>query len=381
MKLLLIHNRYRSQNIGGEDIVFDNEVNLLQKKLGIDNIFVYEVFNDDIKKFKLLFEVWFSFKHYSNIKKIVKNNKIDIVHIHNFFPRLTPSIFKAAKVGGAKVIHTLHNYRLWCISGILYRDGYGICEQCAHQKFSLSGIRHQCYRTSLFQSLVAQMAFWFYRMIKIFDVIDYFFVLTDFQKEKIKSLRIEESRIILKPNSLLLNVQSSSLKDGYIFVGRLEESKGIVELLEVWKQLGERYRLTIIGNGTLLEVLKKHYSQANIVFMGKCSREETLQNIAKAKYLIQPSLLYETFGLTVIEAFACATPVIGLNIGTRKDFIESGVNGFICNLNELKATIEQSLAYGAYELLCKNAFLKAKEFDNDAVITKQIEIYRSILEK
>lgn len=381
MKLLLIHNRYQSHNIGGEDIVFDNEVNLLQTKLGIDNLFVYEVSNDDIKKFKLLFEIWFSFKHYRTIKKIVKSNKIDIVHIHNFFPLLTPSVFKAAKRGGAKVIHTLHNYRLWCISGILYRDGYGICEQCVHQKFSLAGIRHQCYRTSLFQSLVAQMAFWFYRMMKMFDAIDYFFVLTDFQKEKIKSLGIEESSIILKPNSLPLNSQFSSLKDGYIFVGRLEESKGIFDLLEVWKQLDARYRLTIIGSGSLLESLKKHYSQANIIFMGKCSREETLHNIAKSQYLIHPSLLYETFGLTIVEAFSCATPVIGLNIGTRNDFIEDGINGFICNRNELKGTIEKSLDFESYALLCQNALLKAHEFDDEVVMIKQIEIYKSILGK
>ncbi len=279
MKLLLIHNKYQSNNIGGEDIVFKNEVNLLQKELGVDKLFVYEVSNDDIKKFKLFFEIWFSFKHYRNIKKIVKSNKIDIVHIHNFFPLLTPSVFKAAKDCGAKVIHTLHNYRFWCISGILYRDGYGICEQCIKEKFSLAGIRYKCYRKSLLQSLIAQMAFWFYKAIKIFDTIDYFFVLTNFQKEKIKSLGIKESKIILKPNSLQLNPQASSLKNGYVFVGRLEESKGIFELLEVWKQLDVRYQLTIIGGGELLESLKKQYSQANIMFLGKCSREKTLQNI------------------------------------------------------------------------------------------------------
>lgn len=381
MKLLIIHNKYQSNNIGGEDIVYKNELASLQFKLGKENVLSYEVSNDDISKFKLIFEIWFSFKHYKNIKKLIQENKIDIVHIHNFFPLLTPSIFKAAKDFGAKVIHTLHNYRFWCISGILYRDGYGICEQCIKENFSLAGIKHQCYRKSLLQSLVAQASFWFYRIKKIFDTIDYFFVLTNFQKEKVKSFGIRESQIILKPNSLTLNSPFSSSKDGYIFVGRMEESKGIIELLKVWKQLDARYKLTIIGGGELLESLTKQYSQENILFLGKCSRGETLQNIASAEYLIQPSLWYETFGLTIIEAFSCATPVIGLNIGTRKDFIEHGVNGFICNLNELKVTIEQSLSYEAHELLCKNAFLKAKEFYNDAVITKQIEIYKSILEK
>jgi len=380
MKLLIIHNKYQSNNIGGEDIVYKNELESLSVKLGKENVFNYEVSNDDISKLKLFFEIWFSFKHYQNIKEIVQKNNIDIVHIHNFFPLLTPSVFKAAKDGGAKVIHTLHNYRLWCISGILYRDEFGICEKCINHKFSLAGIFNKCYRKSLIQSVVAQMAFWFYKVTKVFDNINYFFVLTNFQKEKVKSLGIDESKIILKPNSLNMSFVTQNEKQGYIYVGRLEESKGIYELLNVWKQLDERFVLIIIGGGEIEEKLKKEFSNANIIFKGKCSREVTLANIATSRYLIQPSLWYETFGLTIIEAMSFGVPVIGFDIGTRGDFIQDEVNGFLSHLNSLKEVVEKSFNYREYDGLSKNATQTAKLYENEYVIEKQIEIYKNILE-
>ena len=222
--------RYQSNHIGGEDIVYENELISLQKELGNENIFSYEVSNDTINKAKLLLSIWFSRKHYNNVKKLVEENDIKIVHIHNFYPVLTPSIFKAAKKSGAKVVHTLHNYRLWCISGIFYRDGYGICELCTKNRFSLKGILNKCYRKSLLQSIIAQLSFWYYRLTKVFDNIDYYFVLTNFQKEKVKSLGIDVERIILKPNSFKIPFSAQDKTDQYIYVGRLEESKGIVEL-------------------------------------------------------------------------------------------------------------------------------------------------------
>lgn len=380
MKLLIIHNNYQSNNIGGEDIVYKNELEFLQIKLGEENVFSYEVSNDDISKFRLLFEIWFSFKHYQNIKEIVQKNNIQIVHIHNFFPLLTPSVFKAARDGGAKVVHTLHNYRLWCISGILYRSGCGICEKCIKSRFSLAGIFNKCYRKSLLQSLVAQMAFWFYRATKVFDTIDYFFVLTNFQKEKAKSLGIDESRIIPKPNSLSMSFATQKEKQDYIYVGRLEESKGIYELLKVWKQLDERFFLSVIGGGEIEDELKKEFPYANIIFKGKCSREDTLKSISNSKYLIQPSLSYETFGLTIIEAMSFGVPVIGFDIGARGDFIKDGINGFLSDKNNFKSAIEKSFDYKEYDSLSENAIETAKLYENDYVLGKQIEIYKNILE-
>lgn len=380
MKILMIHNKYQSNNIGGEDIVYKNELESLQNKLGKENVFCFEVSNDDINKIKLIFSIWFSFKYYNEVKTIIKENGIDLVHIHNFYPLLSPSIFKASKDAGTKVVHTLHNYRLWCISGILYRDNYGICELCTKKKFSLFGIFNKCFRKSLIQSLLAQFSFWFYRASKVFENIDYFFVLTNFQQEKIQSLGIDRNKIILKANSLKMDFGIEQNKKNYIYVGRLEESKGIFELLKVWRTLDDKYILTIIGGGEKEEELKTKYFQKNIVFKGKCSRNETLKCIAQSKYLIQPSLWYETFGLTIIEAMSFGVPVIGFNIGTRNNFIKNEHNGFICSTTDLKKAIIKSFEYNDYEVLSNNALLKAKEYENDYVIEQQIEIYKNILE-
>ena len=94
MKILIVHNKYQSNNVGGEDIVYQNELLSLREVLGDNNVLSYEVSNDEISKLKLLYGIWFSLKHYKNIRRIVKYNNIDIVHVHNFFPLLTPSILR-----------------------------------------------------------------------------------------------------------------------------------------------------------------------------------------------------------------------------------------------------------------------------------------------
>ncbi|AXA33406.1 glycosyltransferase family 4 protein [Francisella adeliensis] len=380
MKILIIHNRYQSNNVGGEDIVYQNELESLQKALGKDSVLSYEVSNDDISKVKLLYGIWFSLKHYKNVKKIVRENNIDIVHVHNFFPLLTPSIFRAAKKAGAKVVHTLHNYRLWCISGILYRDGHGVCELCVKKTLPLAGISNKCYRKSFIQSLLAQFAFSFYKVAGCFKNIDYFFVLTNFQKQKIKSLGVANNKIKLKPNGMKISQDViDKQKHGYIYVGRLEESKGIYALLDAWSKLGKEYVLTIIGDGDITSDLKAKYNAENIIFKGKCSREDTLSYISKSKYLIQPSLLYEAFGLTIIEAMSYGVPVIGFDVGTRKDFIKDQENGFLATDNNLQDTIKKSYNYSDYDKLSVNAMKTAKLYENDYITGKQIEIYRDIL--
>ena len=380
MKILLIHNYYQTNSTGGEDIVYNQEVELLKKYLGSENVFTYVAYNDKLKFLTLVFNIWFSFSSFFKVRKLVRRNNINIVHVHNYYPLLTPSIFFAAKLAGAKVVHTLHNYRLWCLSGILYRDNVGICELCVKSKFAYKSIQYKCYRGSRLQSVIAQLSFWFYRATLQFRAIDYYFVLTPFQKAKVLSLGLCEKKVFLKPNSIELVDIDSHHREGYIYVGRLEPSKGILVLLQAWEKLGEKFQLTIIGNGTLEEDLKKKYDHlSNIIFLGECDKVKTLKMVAQSQYLIQPSLLYETFGLTILEAMSVGTPVIGFDIGTRKDFILNNYNGFVCKPNEIKDIIYRSYNYEDYGNMQNNAISTARKYSNEVVISRQIEIYKSFL--
>ena len=382
MKILILHNKYQSIQMGGEDIVYQNEIEALTRELGKENVLYYDVSNDNLKKISLFFSIWYSFKHYFAIKKLVKKENVSIVHVHNFFPLLTPSVFVAAKKAGAKVILTLHNYRLWCISGVFYRDDIGICEQCVDSKFPLAGIKNKCYRKSTLQSIIAQLAFSFYRAMNFYKYIDKFFVLTEFQRQKVISLGVDTKKVILKPNFVKKISGVHGERNGYIFIGRLEKNKGIFEVLKTWEILSSDFNLIIVGNGEDLEGLKQKYSKfINIKFMGKCSRDETLKLIAKSKYLIQSSLLYETFGLTIIEALMLGVPVIGFNIGTRPEFINDEVNGYICNqIEDLKDTIKKSFACDSetYNKMSKSALLTYSNYDINKITALQLEVYNKI---
>ncbi|HRE31209.1 MAG TPA: glycosyltransferase, partial [Candidatus Berkiella sp.] len=167
-----------------------------------------------------------------------REQQIDIVHIHNFFPLLTPSVFAGAKASGAKVIHTLHNFRWWCMAGTLYRENKGNCEQCIGKALALPGILHRCYRNSWLQSSASALAFAWYRLKAYQQHIDAYFALSHFQLQKLLSW-LPQQKLFYKPNAIEPATQLCPLteKKGYLFVGRLEAAKGIEWLLAAWEAL------------------------------------------------------------------------------------------------------------------------------------------------
>jgi len=378
MNILIVHNAYQSTQKGGEDIVVQQEVAALKSYLGHEHVYQYIVSNDKIFLLSLLLNIWGSRHHAKAIAALVKKHNISLVHVHNFFPLLTPSVFKAAHKAGAKVIHTLHNFRWWCLSGILFRAN-AACEKCLTKKWAWPGVRYACYRGSRLQSMMASLAFAWYRFKKNVRYIDAFFALTLFQKQKLQNL-IPAEKIFVKHN--FVSIASHGVlkdKENYLFVGRCETAKGFDLLMHVWQQLPTNFCLEIIGNSEKDHRLKARFEKENIRFLGILPRAKVLQKMAQSKYLVHPSLAYETFGLTLIESMAQGTPVIGLDIGTRNELIQHAQNGFLCHQSALLETIKMAQSYPKYQSLCEQAQQSAQAFEKKKVLDEQIALYDKVL--
>jgi glycosyltransferase involved in cell wall biosynthesis len=343
MKILIVHNFYRQKNVGGEDIVAKTEFVRLREVFGSQNVVEFAVYSDDANILRMIFSPFFPLLTMAKLFYVIKKKGIKTVHVHNYFPLISPLCFVISKLAGAQVVHTLHNFRPWCIAGTFYRNGKGICMDCL-EKNRFQGVKHKCFRSSFFQSFHVYLCFTVYHKLRMFNVIDKFFTVSDFQNRLVKSLQFNTNKVSTKRNLLSFKtikrpLEASEARDGFIFVGRLEESKGIEVLLKAWEGVPESINLIIIGLGKDIGNLRRIYERENVRFLGRLENTEVMKHISASKFLIQSSLWYETMGLTVVEAFSCGTPVIGFSIGTRMELITHMDNGLLCDIDHFSQSI------------------------------------------
>ncbi|HLP88552.1 MAG TPA: glycosyltransferase family 4 protein [Nostocaceae cyanobacterium] len=355
MKILLLHNRY--QIAGGEDGVVQAERNLLTQNGHEVNLL--EVSNDDIKnswdKLTTAFSAVYSFKSKDIISQRIKQFQPEIVHVHNFFPLLSPSIYDACLEHNLPVVQTLHNYRLVCPKAMPFREGK-ICEDCFNQPIPWPSIVHGCYRNSRLQSsVVALMNSWHKFQGTWQEKIDAYIVFTQFQKDKMIQAGLPAAKIYIKPNFVFTpeNLKKTNNKNEYIlFVGRLSTEKGVSLLIDAYLQANLSTPLKIVGDGPLSANLKQQVTDNNatdlIEFLGFQDKSTVLELMYNAKFLVFPSIWYEGFPLTVAEAFACGLPVIAPQLGGLPEIIEDGVTGlnFIPgNADDLAAKMKYAIAH------------------------------------
>ena len=325
MRVLIVHNRY--QQAGGEDMVVALEAQML-RAAGHD-VTLAEVNNDGISglaaKARTLLRTPYDSKRRGWMAEAVKAANAEVVHIHNFFPRLTPAVHDGAAATGAAVVQTLHNYRLICAGAMLMRDGH-VCEDCLTGN-RLSGVVHRCYRGSVAGSLAVTVMQNRARREGIWEhSVDRFIALTDFARGKFSEGGLPAERIAVKANAIpWTEADTGTARNGALFVGRLSPEKGGRTLLDAWRQLGE-VPLTVIGDGPERAALEAT-APRHVRFLGRQSPAEVRQAMLAAAMLIVPSVWYEGFPMTIVEAYAAGLPVVASRIGSLAEVVVDGLTG------------------------------------------------------
>ena len=328
MNIVVAHNFY--QQAGGEDQVFADETALLESHGHA--VTRYSVHNDEVANLGRLTlagrTIWNRQSH-RELFELVKRERADIVHFHNTFPLLSPSVYSAARSAGAAVVQTLHNYRLMCPSGIFYRDEK-VCEDCMNRTVPWPAVVHRCYRGSLSASVVAATLLGVHHARGTYaNDVDAYIALTEFAKSKFVQAGLPENKISVKPNFVGPDPGIGEGRGNFcLFVGRLTESKGIDVLLKAWKLLPDPIELKIAGDGELApHVRDAAANNPRIHFVGRLPSDQVNDLMGKAAALIFPSVWYEGLPKTIIEAYARGTPVIGSNLGSMTDLIQDGITG------------------------------------------------------
>ncbi|MCU0565397.1 MAG: glycosyltransferase family 4 protein [Oculatellaceae cyanobacterium Prado106] len=363
MRILFAHNRY--QLAAGEEMVVQAEMALLQEQGNAVSLF--EVDNRSIQspwsKLKAAAASVYSWSARQELCQRIEQFRPDVVHVHNFFPLLSPSVYDACQMMEVPVVQTLHNYRLTCVNGKLFRDGQ-ICESCLGQSIPWAGIRQGCYRDSVVESAAVGVMIGVHQMRRTWgDRVNAFIALTPFQKAKMTQAGLPPERIHVKPN-FLFDPQLPPRQtpgDYLLYVGRLWSEKGIQTLVDAYLQHDISMPLKIVGEGIMRENLEQQVQRAGkaIEFLGWRSKPEVLALMQNARALVFPSVWYETFGLTMIEAFACRVPVIASRLGGIAEIVQSGETGLLFeagNGAELAEQLEWAIAHPqAMQVMGQNA--------------------------
>jgi len=325
MRVLSVHSRYQMR--GGEDECHEAEVSLLREMGNI--VEVYEENNERVAALgnlqMALRTVWSQEAHQA-VKRQLTEQHYDVVHVQNFFPLISPSVYYAAKAEGVPVVQTLHNYRLLCPNAKFFRDGR-VCEDCLGKSVPWPGILHACYRGSRpATGVVTAMLTLHSTMHTWMEKVDVYIALTEFARQKLIEGGLPAEKIVVKPNFVHPDPGPGEGRGGYaLFVGRLSPEKGVETLLAAWKLLAGKVPLKIVGDGPLANWVAAAAAQVpGVDLLGRMPQTEVYKLMGEAAFLIFPSEWYETFGRVAIEAFAKGTPVIASNIGAIAELVDSG---------------------------------------------------------
>lgn len=311
MRILQLHARHREA--GGEDSVVDAEAAVLraaghevvqhqaanpERTLPSACTFAQAVWNQGAAR---------------AVARLVTTQRPDVAHVHNTWYALSPSVVVTLSRLGVPVVVTLHNYRLHCANGLLFREGRP-CEECLTGG-SLPGLRHRCYRGSWATSGVAALTIGIHRRMESWTgSVDRFIVLSDFARDRSAAGGLPPAKVVVRENFTEdpgPRPYPPSASREVLLVGRMAVEKGLPLAMAAWDRAKvPGLRLAVVGDGALRPVFEQA-APLGVSFVGRLGRDEVVRRMLSARGLVFPTLWYEAgTAMVLIEAMAAGLPYV-----------------------------------------------------------------------
>jgi glycosyltransferase involved in cell wall biosynthesis len=322
MRVLVVHNRYRQA--GGEDIVVERESQLLAGHgVTVEHYLRDNTDIGDTPGISLALQTLWSPRTLRDVSALIRDFAPHLIHVHNTFPLVSPSLHRAAARHGVPVVQTVHNFRLFCLQAMFLRNDR-ICEDCVGH-LPWNGVLHRCYRNSLAGSATVAAMVALHRALRTYDRhVTRFVAPSAFCRNKLVEAGMAPEKLSVKPHFVDASPRVTGPRKGGLFVGRLSREKGTHVLSKAAAEAA--VNITVVGGGPEAANLGR---SANLDLQGSGDWQAIMARMQQSAYLVMPSICYETFGLPVVEAYACGLPVIASRHGALAELVQDGRTGLL----------------------------------------------------
>ena len=381
LKILMVHNRYRS--VGGEDASTDAQVALL--RAAGHEVVVLEDSNErifELGKIRTAARSVWSTESHRKVDKTLSDDRFDVMHVQNFFPLFSPSVYYSAQRNRVPVVQSLRNFRMLCPEAMLYRDG-AVCTDCVGKTVAWPSVIHRCYRESAGGTAVVAGMAASHRMIGTWKRrVAGYVTASEFTRDIYVKGGWERSQIEVIPNFVYPDPGAGEGNGGYaLYAGRLAPPKGIDTLIEAWRVGGIDYPLKIVGTGPLLpDVLQAVEANPLIEYLGVVDRDVVAELMGHATLVVAPTQGIETFGRVAAEAMSRGTPAVVANHGGLSEIVTDGSTGYHFPAGNAGALVERvrlllsdDEGLAAMRVAARKVFLA--RFAGERVLGRWVDLY------
>lgn len=295
----------------------------------------------------------------NRLRKLIRDTKPDAVYILHEVNHLSPSIIRAAKKEGVRVVHRISDFFMFCPKYDFLCENE-ICEACLHGHYK-KAIEHRCVKGSKAGTILRVLAMKLYARTRVFDDVDRFICTCEFSKNKLIEGGIPAEKIICVPTFIDSSKVTPCFENDkyFLFLGRMAHQKGTIYAIEAMKYLKDtEYVLKITGqisdseeDQEIWKYIQENGLESKVVFTGFKHGKELEELISKATCIVCPAIWYENMPNTVIEAYAYGKPVVASRVGSLAEIVEDGKTGFLFEMKNSKDMADKLLQFVKDDML------------------------------